>query len=283
MKLYSSKRLAALTAMVAILSLSISLIVAPSVDAAATTITYHADGTANDVSGTHNGTWNFFPYYDTGYTGASGDQSFYLGVLAENYIEMDTAVGTFGTDPATIDFWIKASSGYAGALQSVIGARSSCGDPTDGWFDIRVGTSPASNNPPGTLIVEFGDGTNYVNVIGQANVIDNEWHHVIVNRSSSGVSINVDGFPDGSGPSAAANVNPTAPFTIGRSACTYSGDGTRGINFARIDEINVTRGTPGVGPPINKDQCKNGGWATFTIPRVFKNQGDCIQFVNTGK
>lgn len=37
------------------------------------------------------------------------------------------------------------------------------------------------------------------------------------------------------------------------------------------------------GPPINKDQCKNGGWAKFTIPRKFKNQGDCIQYFNTGK
>jgi hypothetical protein len=34
--------------------------------------------------------------------------------------------------------------------------------------------------------------------------------------------------------------------------------------------------------PISKDQCKNNGWQTFTNP-TFKNQGDCIQFVNTGK
>ena len=38
-----------------------------------------------------------------------------------------------------------------------------------------------------------------------------------------------------------------------------------------------------VGAPTNKDQCKKGGWAKFTTPRTFKNQGDCIQFVNTGK
>ena len=41
--------------------------------------------------------------------------------------------------------------------------------------------------------------------------------------------------------------------------------------------------TPGIGPPANKDQCKKGGWKTFTIPRKFKNQGDCASFVNTGK
>ncbi|HYP39114.1 MAG TPA: thrombospondin type 3 repeat-containing protein [Chloroflexia bacterium] len=37
------------------------------------------------------------------------------------------------------------------------------------------------------------------------------------------------------------------------------------------------------GPPTNKEQCKNGGWARFDSPRTFSNQGDCIQYVNTGK
>lgn len=38
-----------------------------------------------------------------------------------------------------------------------------------------------------------------------------------------------------------------------------------------------------IGPPTNKDQCKNGGWMRFNFPRAFKNQGDCIQFINTGR
>jgi hypothetical protein len=37
-----------------------------------------------------------------------------------------------------------------------------------------------------------------------------------------------------------------------------------------------------VGPPGNKDDCKEGGWQTFNFPREFKNQGDCIQSFNTG-
>lgn len=40
---------------------------------------------------------------------------------------------------------------------------------------------------------------------------------------------------------------------------------------------------PVTGPPSNKDQCKDGGWQRFDFPRRFENQGDCIQFVNTGK
>lgn len=35
--------------------------------------------------------------------------------------------------------------------------------------------------------------------------------------------------------------------------------------------------------PTNANRCKNDGWQDFAFPRSFKNQGDCIQFVNTGK
>lgn len=35
--------------------------------------------------------------------------------------------------------------------------------------------------------------------------------------------------------------------------------------------------------PATIGQCQDGGWRTFTSPRAFKNQGDCIRFVNTGK
>jgi hypothetical protein len=41
-------------------------------------------------------------------------------------------------------------------------------------------------------------------------------------------------------------------------------------------------GIPDTAPPTRADQCKNGGWATFNNPS-FKNQGQCIQYVNTGK
>lgn len=37
------------------------------------------------------------------------------------------------------------------------------------------------------------------------------------------------------------------------------------------------------GPPRRKEQCKDDGWRRFDSPRAFKNQGDCIQFVDTGK
>ena len=47
-----------------------------------------------------------------------------------------------------------------------------------------------------------------------------------------------------------------------------------------LDGIGDACDTPSA-PPTTKDQCKNNGWQNWT-PR-FKNQGDCIQYVNTGK
>jgi len=38
--------------------------------------------------------------------------------------------------------------------------------------------------------------------------------------------------------------------------------------------------------PADKSDCKNGGFSEYTTAngsQRFKNQGDCIQFVNTGK
>jgi quercetin dioxygenase-like cupin family protein len=38
-----------------------------------------------------------------------------------------------------------------------------------------------------------------------------------------------------------------------------------------------------VGPPASADACMAEGWQTFTVPRVFRNQGDCVSWVATGK
>jgi sugar lactone lactonase YvrE len=35
--------------------------------------------------------------------------------------------------------------------------------------------------------------------------------------------------------------------------------------------------------PVIPVQCKNNGWEVFEFPRIFKNQGDCVSFVSSGR
>lgn len=45
-----------------------------------------------------------------------------------------------------------------------------------------------------------------------------------------------------------------------------------------IDNYSASSGPILVGPPTNKDQCKNNGWKTFNNPS-FRNQGDCVSYI----
>jgi hypothetical protein len=47
-----------------------------------------------------------------------------------------------------------------------------------------------------------------------------------------------------------------------------------------IDNLMLSSGAILVGPPTDKNQCKDNGWQTFNNPS-FKNQGDCVSFVAT--
>jgi uncharacterized delta-60 repeat protein len=61
-------------------------------------------------------------------------------------------------------------------------------------------------------------------------------------------------------------------------ASTSTGEGGFDFALARYESGLA----PTFGPPTTKQECKNNGWRAFNVPRVFRNQGDCIQFVNTG-
>jgi hypothetical protein len=106
---------------------------------------------------------------------------------------------------------------------------------------------------------------------------------------------NSDPIPDGSvlytcnvniSPGAAAG---SYPLTISNVAMStpdgqpITSGGTNGEIIVGGGPSPTPTATPAPAGPTSKDQCKHGGWRNFTVPRVFKNQGDCIKFVNTGK
>ncbi len=63
-------------------------------------------------------------------------------------------------------------------------------------------------------------------------------------------------------------------FRTGGSA--VPGNVGKGFLF---DNLTLSSGPTPVGPPTNKEQCKNDGWTIFNNP-TFKNQGDCVSYTN---
>ena len=57
------------------------------------------------------------------------------------------------------------------------------------------------------------------------------------------------------------------------------GDGEQTV---RVDNVLVNSDLYTFEPPSTKDECKKDGWKAFSNP-VFKNQGDCVSFVASGK
>jgi YVTN family beta-propeller protein len=77
-----------------------------------------------------------------------------------------------------------------------------------------------------------------------------------------------------------AYVTTNAPATV-TAIDTATNTVTATIPLAGTNPSGIailTKPTPGSGP-TSTDQCKNGGWQSFTGP-AFKSQGDCISYVN---
>jgi hypothetical protein len=74
---------------------------------------------------------------------------------------------------------------------------------------------------------------------------------------------------------AAGQQVPTPTGTISSAEVLIDVQGTADLSNITF---NGAAEVPVVGTPTSKDQCKNGGWRSFTNP-TFKNQGQCVSFV----
>ncbi len=86
------------------------------------------------------------------------------------------------------------------------------------------------------------------------------------------------GGPDSGYPNWAAFVAAHPTWHVGATPFVIADDaGLWTVSNVHLGEQQAARGT--------KNDCKNGGWKDLerTNGSSFKNQGDCIQFMNTGK
>jgi hypothetical protein len=89
---------------------------------------------------------------------------------------------------------------------------------------------------------------------------------------------------------AGSNPAPHDAYFNTQTAGFYCDGGLAGVGVFRLDSGCWTGFKPAIeisagNPPVTKDDCKGNGWQTRTTAagQSFPNQGQCIQYVNTGK
>jgi hypothetical protein len=102
-------------------------------------------------------------------------------------------------------------------------------------------------------------------------------------------SLNVGTAP---APTTGITPRPDDAYMYSVHGSVYCDGGIQGTSVFRLDQGCWTGFQPAfrvvamsVNEPPNAEACKNGGWKNHTRAdgSTFRNQGDCIQYVNTGK
>ncbi len=220
------------------------------------------DGADNDLDGST----------DENFTNTDGDsQADCVDADDDNDGTLDADEGACGSNPLNA----------ASTCEVCDGADNDLDGSTDENFTNTDGDSQADcvdgddDNDGFSDTVEIAAGSDPLNPASTPEVcdgLDNDLNEGIdegfPNNDNDGLADCVDpdddndGVPDGSD---------NCPFVANSNQADADQDGIGDACDAQI------------GPPTNKDQCKNGGWQFFNYPRTFNNQGDCIQYVNTGK
>ena len=222
-------------------------------------------------------------------TGAFGDQTFSPGLLspagestATSHFDASFMIGTtLATEQTGLHMSVSPDDGN-GSRMSYLRFE----DQTDGvhvFFDDVHQSAPCTPASCANFVETY---------IGTLSRTRAHTIRFLINLKSGpgndDVKIFIDGKKKISGttwenyyrydPEAAGNafqVPPVTKMLFRESGDTNTFDINKGF---LVDGLSLSS----TSPPMSKDECKNGGWASFTDPS-FKNQGDCISYVNNGK
>jgi len=217
---------------------------------------------------------------DTGWTSDDGG-NIQLALRAKSRIDGSTpndGAGTyyFATAPATRGLWNYEFSINSDAPNNIDALTtydfylSADGDPSQCIYYTTVNPLTHWNDN------SYGNNTtaNSQGVEGSAAALA-----PVNNIAQNSQNITFGDYPGG-----AQTLQANATYSYELYAVA-AGAGPNGTKLASVS-ITVVVGEGGaVCVPTTEDDCKNGGWKTHFRPdgTPFKNQGDCIQYHNTGK
>ena len=147
-------------------------------------------------------------------------------------------------------------------------------------------TPTSGTIPPGfQLVVDFdNNGTPDGILVGEPTYYGNDWW-----ASNGSAQFVKDGAPSHTGGSGSTNHGTldqwraAFPNAVVKAFGFSLGSGVKGDGVINAIDFAGTRYTFAADVVLTgKDDCKNGGWATSTMP-VFKNQGDCVSYFSTQK
>ncbi len=148
------------------------------------------------------------------------------------YVDLGTNVGNFGSNDFTIDLWVKESA--TNATQSLIEKREDCGAGTNNWSLRTMGSGAGLGCPS----FELSDSSATNSSTGSTNRIDDGyWHHLAVTRKGVCLMLFVDGvFSDYALSPSVVNISNTAPIRVGTNVCIGS-DGSVPLK-GQVDEVD---------------------------------------------
>ncbi len=194
----------------------------------------------------------------------------------------DVSIPLAGLTPSTMwHYRLCAKDAQAGTCSkdatvftgdSVVGSGTT-GGGFDVTFDIDAHSGPAGENPTGTAGLErvsfpftsLRGRVTCLNVTGNRAVIGVE--NSLGSEPAAGALFEVWGGP---GDTLGVEFLDAVPTVCPAPLDLFP-------NPVALGEIEVSNAQP---VPSSKDQCKNGGWRNYGT--TFKNQGQCVAFVQRG-
>ncbi len=180
-------------------------------------------------------------------------------------------------------------TGYVGVFDALPhGASGTCTGVGGADLSAGLNLGPSFTNVPGgTANWSFTGGANYNDQNGAVSIVITPAPTTVTVNCPASVPFNgsartpCTASVSGPGLSQSLSVSYTNNVAVGTAtaSASYAGGGNYQASSGNKTFL-ITASTP-----PNANACKNGGWMTWTRANgtTFRNQGDCIQYINTGK